>query len=181
MKSPLTVILGIIALVALVYWIEPWPHHPLPPPVKPIPAQPSPVRPPVSLSSSAANKTSLPDKHDPLVPGSLLAPIPVVDTPKDAQTAIDLNKISAMLRDYRTIADENPVGSNAEIMRACMGDNPKHAVLGPPEGLSLNGNGELVDRWGTPFFFHQLTKDLMEIRSAGPDRRMWTGDDIVMR
>jgi hypothetical protein len=35
----------------------------------------------------------------------------------------------------------------------------------------------MCDRWGTPYFFHQVSKTEMEIRSAGPDRRMWTGDD----
>ena len=85
-----------------------------------------------------------------------------------------------MLRDYRTIAGENPVGSNAEITKALMGDNPKQARL-VPEGMTVNGGGELVDRWGTPYFFHQLSKDDMEIRSAGPDRKMWTADDIIAR
>lgn len=84
-----------------------------------------------------------------------------------------------MLRAYHDLTGENPVGTNAEIMKTVMGGNPKNAQLGPPDGQTLNGNGELVDRWGTPYFFHQLSKDLMEIHSAGPDRRMGTGDDIV--
>jgi hypothetical protein len=41
----------------------------------------------------------------------------------------------------------------------------------------VNAAGELTDRWGTPFFFHQVSKAQMEVRSAGPDRRMWTADD----
>ncbi len=57
--------------------------------------------------------------------------------------------------------------------------NPKGAQLDPPEGQSLNENGELIDRWGTPYFFHQLSKDLMEIHSAGPDRRMGNEDDLI--
>jgi hypothetical protein len=92
---------------------------------------------------------------------------------------IQLDQLSLMLRDYRTITGTNPVGTNAEIMRAVMGDNPRGARLGPPEGQSLNGLGELVDRWGTPYFFHQLSGTDMEIRSAGPDRAMWTNDDVV--
>lgn len=84
-----------------------------------------------------------------------------------------------MLRDYRTLTSENPVGTNAEIMQAIMGGNPKGARLGPPEGQSLDDKGELIDRWGTPYFFHQLGKDQMEIRSAGPDRRMGTEDDLI--
>ena len=98
-----------------------------------------------------------------------------------AKAAIDLDKVSLMLRDYRTRMGENPTGTNAEIMKAVMGGNPKKAQLGPPEGQQVNGNGELVDRWGTPYFFHQMSKSDMEIRSAGPDRKMWTDDDVVGR
>jgi hypothetical protein len=84
-----------------------------------------------------------------------------------------------MLRDFRTRIGENPVGTNAEIMQAVMGGNAAKATLGPPQGQGLNEHGELIDRWGTPYFFHQLSKDKMEVRSAGPDRVLWTGDDVV--
>lgn len=76
---------------------------------------------------------------------------------------------------------ENPVGTNAEIMKSITGANQKGAKLGPPEGMSLNNYGELVDPWGTAFFFHQLSGTQMEIRSAGPDRKMWTGDDVISK
>ena len=86
-----------------------------------------------------------------------------------------------MLRDFRTRMGGNPTGTNAEIMKGVMGGNPANAVLGPPEGQQINEQGELIDRWGTPYFFHQLTAEQMEIRSAGPDRKMWTTDDVVVR
>ncbi len=47
--------------------------------------------------------------------------------------------------------------------------------------MRINAGGELVYSWGTPFFFHQLSATQMEIRSAGPDRVMWTADDLVVR
>lgn len=93
----------------------------------------------------------------------------------------ELEDVQVMLREFRTVMKENPVGSNAEIMEAVNGANPKKLHIGAPEGQSMNGNGELVDRWGTPYFFHQLSGNLMEIRSAGPDRQMWTADDVVRR
>lgn len=86
-----------------------------------------------------------------------------------------------MLRNFRTRMNENPVGTNAEIMKAVMGGNPFNAQLGPPPGQSLNEQGELVDRWGTPYFFHQLSKDTMEVRSAGPDGVLWNADDLVVK
>ena len=101
-----------------------------------------------------------------------------VGTP-DAATSIAVDQVRLMLRDYRTLMGENPVGTNAEIMKALLGDNPRQATLGPPEGQTLNDRGELVDRWGTPLFFHQLSRNVMEIRSAGADRTMGTADDIV--
>jgi hypothetical protein len=92
---------------------------------------------------------------------------------------MEVDNVQFMLRDFRTRMGENPVGSNAEIMRAVMGANPAKARLGPPEGQGLNPEGELIDKWGTPYFFHQLSKDKMEVRSAGPDKVMWTQDDIL--
>ena len=86
-----------------------------------------------------------------------------------------------MVTDYHTLNGENPVGTNAEIMAAIMGKNSRQAVLGPPEGVNLNSRGELIDEWGTPYFFHQLSRDVMEIHSAGPDKIMGTADDIVVR
>jgi hypothetical protein len=109
------------------------------------------------------------------------ASIPAVFTPPDEAALIELDKVGLMLRDYRTIAGENPVGTNAEIMAAVMGENPRQAKLGPPEGMKLNDKGELLDRWETPYFFHQISKNHMEIRSAGPNKILWSDDDPVMK
>jgi hypothetical protein len=98
-----------------------------------------------------------------------------------AEARQDIERVHGMLRDYRTVFGENPVGTNAEIMAALNGGNAKQARLGPPEGEGLNEKGELVDRWGTPYFFHQLDAQSMEIHSAGADKKMGTADDVVMR
>ena len=75
----------------------------------------------------------------------------------------------------------NPVGTNPEIARQLSGDNPKHVNFITAEaGMRVNGDGALVDSWGTPYFFHQLSGTDMEIHSAGPDRIMWTADDLVV-
>jgi hypothetical protein len=89
----------------------------------------------------------------------------------------DLEHVRLMVREYRDVIGENPIGTNSEIMKSVLGDNIKQAKFGLPDGQGLNGKGELVDRWGTPYFFHQVSKTQMEIRSAGPDRVMWTEDD----
>jgi len=71
----------------------------------------------------------------------------------------------------------NPVGENAEITAALAGDNAVHYAFIPKNHPAINARGELCDRWGTPFRFHQLSGTQMEIRSAGPDRKFGTADD----
>jgi len=46
--------------------------------------------------------------------------------------------------------------------------------------LRVNAQGEMLDAWGTPLFFHQLSGHDMEIRSAGEDRQLWTVDDLIL-
>jgi len=92
-----------------------------------------------------------------------------------------VDKVGLMLPALRTIFRENRVGTNDEIMKNVMGGNAKGANLGPPPGMRVNENGELLDQWGTPVFFHALSRTQMEIRSAGPDGMMWNGDDVVLK
>jgi len=93
-----------------------------------------------------------------------------------------LENMRTSVREYGLRFGGNPIGNNAEITRALNGGNPKQVVfIRPDSGLRINGDGELIDGWGTPFFFHQLSGTQTEIRSAGPDRVMWTADDLVTK
>lgn len=153
---------------------------------KALPKPPEPPPPPAARATNLAGllqpeTTPLPlpvQKPVPRAPGA--GPDPVTPGSR-ADYLADLENVRLMLRDYRTLMGGNPVGSNAEIMKSIMGGNPKKARLGPPEGQGIDANGELVDRWGTPYFFHQISGTSMEIRSAGPDRIMHTSDDVVLR
>jgi hypothetical protein len=91
---------------------------------------------------------------------------------------IATERVNQMITSFHTRMGENPVGTNAEIMKSLMGENPVHATFSP-DSPSLNAKGELIDPWGTPYFFHQISGDDMEIRSAGPDKIMGTSDDII--
>ena len=71
----------------------------------------------------------------------------------------------------------NPVGENSEITAALLGDNRLRFAFIRRDHPAINRDGELCDRWGTPFRFHQLSGEQMEIRSAGPDRKFGTADD----
>jgi hypothetical protein len=86
------------------------------------------------------------------------------------------------IHNYAAAFGENPVGTNPEITAALMGKNPKQInFITAESGLRVDANGALLDGFGTPFFFHQISGHEMEIRSAGEDRKMWTFDDVVAR
>jgi hypothetical protein len=93
----------------------------------------------------------------------------------------DLRLVDQIFIAYRqALHTGNPVGENSEITAALTGRNRLGFAFIPPDCAALDSKGELCDRWGTPFFFHQLSGEKMEIRSAGPDRRLWTADDVVL-
>jgi hypothetical protein len=93
----------------------------------------------------------------------------------------DLRLVADILGTFRTNLRSlgNPTGSNAEITAALTGSNPLKLALIPADHAAISREGELCDRWGTPFFFHAESSARMEIRSAGPDRKLWTDDDIT--
>ena len=99
----------------------------------------------------------------------------------DSTIARDLDIVSQIFEAWLSNfpREGNPVGENAEITAALMGDNRLGLALIPKGHRALNERGELCDRWGTPFRFHQLSGTKMEVRSAGPDRKFATPDDVV--
>jgi hypothetical protein len=99
----------------------------------------------------------------------------------ESTIARDLEIVSQIFEAWRSNfpREGNPVGENAEITAALMGDNRLGLALIPKGHRALNDRGELCDRWGTPFRFHQLSGSKMEVRSAGPDRKFATPDDAI--
>lgn len=103
---------------------------------------------------------------------------PVAPTPPEALG--NIGRVDRLLRDYLARLNEYPVGSNAEITAMLMGRNAKSIKFLVPGEAPLNDKNELVDHWQTPYFFHQVSGTRMEVRSAGPDREMWTADDVKL-
>jgi hypothetical protein len=147
--------------------------------------------PPAALPPSTAEKAPSPPpnvEEEEEDPGPAVTPVapppPGPDlsalTPEELQRVRDaIDNVEFVLRDYSVALGGNPVGTNAEITAALRGDNLKQLKLDTPGGSSVNDSGELCDPWGTPWFFHQLSGTKMELRSAGPDRKLYTKDDFV--
>jgi hypothetical protein len=102
--------------------------------------------------------------------------------PSDLPPETVLQNVERAVHQYGEMFGGNPVGTNPEITSQLSGDNPKHInFIAAQAGAHVNGSGELVDEWGTPYFFHQISGSEMEIHSAGPDKLMWTSDDLVVK
>ncbi len=93
----------------------------------------------------------------------------------------DLTLLSRLMENFTLLvktAKDRPLSANADWAAAFQGHNPAKERFLPDQHRALNSNGELVDRWTTPLFFHALGGGRYEIRSAGPDRQLWTIDDV---
>jgi hypothetical protein len=161
-----------ILLVVLALW-RPWESA----------GEPAIAAPPPPAARSAPEP---PDREPPPEPAvtPVVPPPPANDlgklTPEELQRVRDaIDSVELTLRDYAVALQGNPVGNNAEITAALLGDNAKQLKLEVPGGSTVNPAGELCDPWGTPWFFHQLSGTKMELRSAGPDRKLYTPDDFV--
>lgn len=88
-----------------------------------------------------------------------------------------LQAVEQLLYFYRQGLGENPAGQNEDIVTAMLGENAKRAAYLQADSPAIK-DGRLLDPWGTPYWFHPVSRDRMEIRSAGPDRELFTADDL---
>lgn len=98
---------------------------------------------------------------------------------KTQSPARDLELVDEFIEMYRKVFQQgNPIGLNEDITAVLTGRNASQGILFPP-GNPMIVKGQLVDRWGTPYWFHPNSSYQMEIRSAGPDKNLFTPDDVV--
>ncbi len=135
---------------------------------------PAPATPPAESSAPAPAPTppAPPPGAPPSAADLLLAP--------DGTPRSDVAALADLVTNYLVSIPplrRPPLGFNEDFVRALsdrrvMGD----AALGP--GHPAVSEGRLLDRWGTPWFFHPLSAEQIEVRSAGPDRELFTADDL---
>jgi hypothetical protein len=75
-------------------------------------------------------------------------------------------------------AANRPLSANEDWAALFRGQNAAHERFLPDRHVAFNARGQLIDRWGTPLFFHAMGSGRYEVRSAGPDGRLWTDDDL---
>ena len=91
----------------------------------------------------------------------------------------DLEIVNEFVTLYSKAFQGNPIGMNEDITAVLTGHNYTKGILFPPNSPMIV-KGQLVDRWGSPYWFHPSSGTQMEIRSPGPDKNLFTLDDIVI-
>ena len=152
------------------------------PPINPPASSPPPpkVAEPPSLSHSLVNAPST----EPLA----LRPHPQSLALADQLNAAGVDPAQDVIMRHRIITQYqralqhrqgSPIGDDIDLARVLTGRNPMRQVFIPATHPALSSDGHLLDRWGTPYFLHPRGNGAFEVRSAGPDRKLFTADDLV--
>lgn len=168
---------GLILIAGLLVWL--FVRHPVP-----SVSAPAPTAPEAPPETSGIRVTTTPILQGP-DPGTLRPSIGeemLLDYGSPGTTPVnDLKLLGALINNMGLLVKnlyERPMSGNEDWARALRGLNPGHQRFLPDAHRVFNADGLLVDRWGTALFFHPVGYKRFDIRSAGPDRRMWTADDI---
>lgn len=93
----------------------------------------------------------------------------------------DLNALAHVFSNLTLlIKGDSPfrMGANEEFAAALRGKNQTKLRFMTDSHRAFNAQGQITDRWDTPLYFHAIAHDRIDMRSAGPDRQMWTADDL---
>lgn len=82
----------------------------------------------------------------------------------------DVESLFEGLQKYKEHVGSYPVGSNSDIAKALLGQNPKKVIILVGRKMEQNNKGEFVDPWGTPLRFYFADNSIL-VRSAGANRR----------
>lgn len=150
------------------------------------PSAPAAVPSTISARAKAAEDSGrarvlLPDGNGALVPPELVEVTRELNAPQSTIER-DFEILDIVLDAFRrSNGGTNPQGGeNDEIVAHLSGQKGGRFAVLPPDHPFIDPRGRLLDRWGTPFHFHSVSSDTLEIRSAGPDHKLWTADDVSL-
>ena len=75
--------------------------------------------------------------------------------------------------------DTADYSTNKDLVLFLHGSNSHRLPFLAKNAKVLNGTGQIVDRWDSPLILHPISRKLLELRSAGPDKIPYTDDDLL--
>ena len=89
---------------------------------------------------------------------------------RTSELSSDIDNLFAGLQQYKEHVGSYPVGGNAQVAKALMGQNPRNVIILVNRKTRVNEKGEFVDPWNTPLKLYFAENNVL-VRSAGPNRR----------
>ncbi len=142
---------------------------------------------PQAIAPTAAKASAITRKSAPLPPQltpEAISFLPLTQRLNHPQVpaAQDVQTVFSICDSYFTMLKAHegpPIRDDADLVKALSGKNPTKLIFLPADHPAISPQGRLLDRWGTPYFIHQRKSRFFEIRSAGPDQKMFTPDDFL--
>ena len=100
----------------------------------------------------------------------------------DSSPKNDLRLISRLIDSAFLIVknrDTREYATNEDLVLFLQGQNSYQSAYLGRSSPALNDVGQLIDRWGSPLIVHPLSQKILELRSAGPDQKPYTEDDLT--
>ncbi len=135
----------------------------------------------IEVAAPAASAPPAPPAPDLRAKRSAGSPLAVELNSTAGDAAHDVEILHTLIRQYLRLLhgrQGRPIGNDSDLARVLTGQNPIKLVVLPPRHPALSVDGHLRDRWGTPYFIHPLGRNSFDVRSAGPDLKLFTADDI---
>lgn len=76
--------------------------------------------------------------------------------------------------------DTRQYSTNEDLAEFLLGKNSYKTPYLSAGSSILNAEQQLIDRWNSPLRVHPVSSKTLEIRSAGPDKKYFTKDDITL-
>lgn len=167
-------ILGSIVFTLLlgIYWLSDSGDYEPPPP--PTPAE-------LAAAAAATAPVSAPPPSSPSA-SDVGTPLAAELHRADSSAQQDVDTLKQIIQQYLEAIQNRPgppIGDDADLARVLQGRNPLKLVVIPASHPIFSADGRMRDRFGTPYHVHARNSTAIDIRSAGPDRKLFTADDFV--
>jgi len=95
-----------------------------------------------------------------------------------SKTETDIAQLQRALANYFREYNTLPAGNSDAAMKSLTGDNPRKFVFFAFSAARAGTDGAFLDEWKTAFRITFPKPATAEVRSAGPDRKFGTRDDV---
>jgi hypothetical protein len=100
------------------------------------------------------------------------------ERPRIPRGQAEIRNLDTAFNHFHAYYEIFPQGTNAEVLRILLGENPRKVVFFGANSNKFNSQREFLDPWETPYKIKVEQTNYM-IRSAGPNKIFGDKDDLT--